>query len=466
MATPYRDRLFGPEQDARIQAEIDNAQITGITSREQIINPYDLIDTQMYRNNAAGRALMNRHLEALKNIQSQQQASYDEWYNSAEQQALRQREAGLNPNLSDNIDAGSAAHTQVPDGNLLEGVPTVHDAVSSITGVVSTVASLASLPLSFAQLSMIPAQKALIGAQAGLATAQAGATAASASGQQLENLKSFEALIYSSAAGQFADAVAGAASAGTSFNADDFFANPDTFKGLFEAYAPEDTPQYRAAYDRAIGQVQKIKGEAYKLGGDTAQSQSAFAKALSDPYYDSNLLVQVAALEPVMKAIEDLRLLEQDYKTKLTELLDPSLEASSRNAKYKYETDYFNGFEGDKVALYEFMHKKAQAIAENASAQIYDHYHQIWKKDPESTAGVAAAYMILGKGNIPWYEFLISHGITSLDPPEYELVPKGSSSSPSPFSSSDRSYRTGTGQPNPVGPDGRRVLPKDFKWGD
>lgn len=459
MATPYRDRLFGPEQEARIQAEIDNAQVTGITSRDQIINPYDIIDTQMYRNNAAGRALMNKHLEALKNIQSQQQASYDEWYNSAEQQAMREREAGLNPNLSENIDAGSVAQTNAPDGNLLEGVPTVNDAVNSVTSIVSTLASVASLPLSFAQLSMIPAQKALLGAQAGLAGTQAIATANTASGQHLNNLHSFEGLIYASAAGQFADAVASATSSGQSFNVDDFFSNPDTFKGLYEAYVPEDTPQYKAAYQRAIGQVQKIKGEGYKLNKDTALNQTAFSEALSSPYYNDDVLLQLASLSPVMAAQEQLRLLQLDYDTKLLEISDPTLEASSRNAKYKYETDYFNGFEGDKVALYEFMTKKADALLRQCESEIYDNYFKIWKKNPKSTAGLGAAYLILSKGGHAWYEFGAANLISNIDT-KYEEV---DSSSSTPI---NRSYSIGTGQPNPVGPDGKRVLPLNFKWGD
>lgn len=375
--------------------DILSSDVTNITDRSQIINPYDYLDVSLYKNTSGGQSLYNEHLKALQNIQSQQEASYKEWYDSEEQQSIRQRDAGLNPNLTE-LSPSQSSDAQFPTDSPLSGIPTTGDQISKVASLVSAAASIAALPATFAATS----------AQASLATSQAALVGAQKAGQQLNNIKSFEGLIYASAAGQFADAVAGAAASGSQFVPDDFFNNLRSDDTLFSAYAPEDTPQYRAAYGRAINQVQKIKGEGFKLGTDSATNQSSFAEALSNPYYDKDVLLQIASLEPVMQAFEDLRLLQLDYDTTLLRLSDPSLDAAAKNAKYKYESDYFNGFNGDEVAAAEFATKKADSIIKSATSTIFENYLKIYKKDPHSAKGLAAAYMILNGQHMQWSEFL------------------------------------------------------------
>ena len=51
--------------------DILNTDIGEVTSRDQIINPYDYISSSYYRNTARGRALYNEDLARLQEYQKQ-----------------------------------------------------------------------------------------------------------------------------------------------------------------------------------------------------------------------------------------------------------------------------------------------------------------------------------------------------------------------------------------------------------
>lgn len=418
----YNRRGFSRNTDRsysdKVYDAIYNSAVTDITSREQIINPYEILDTSQYVYSNRGHSLYDEDLNALIAIQKQQQAAYDEWYDSASQQILRERQAGLNPDLIGNVDSGESASTEPLAGSSpMDPVPNdvdiANSVLSSVSSLIHSSAQIAALPTSFAQARLAGSQSKLVDSQL--------------SGQELNNLKSFEGLVYSAAAGRFADAASSAADAGTPFDVDAFFApDSNSFDGIFEAYAPVDDSRYRAAYTTALKNVQKIKGEGYKLSGDAVSQQTTFAEALSNPYFDSDLLSQIALMEPVMKFQEDVRILNLQYQENLykiknkaiTEVGDTAIDAFLKRekasaAESKYKIDYFANFKGDDAALYDMYQKKFTALRTRAIGDVYNNYWSIWKKDPLSTKGLGASYFITNGEHMKWFEYLGMFGLSN-----------------------------------------------------
>lgn len=372
-----------------------------ITSRDQIINPESIINPQMYGNSSHGRASYESDLSALRNYQKQQEAAYLDWYNSPEQVAQRDRDAGLNPNLVGLEGAATGVQTDSSSGSPLQNVMSdeqiraqkiqnISSILSGVSSLIGTISSVGGLVNSFAQIGLTRTQ-----------TQQS----------ELTNANLFQQLVHKDVAGRVANAMSSAMSAGKVFSIDDFFGNADNFSGIFESYAPADNAQYRSLYDSTLKQTQSLLGQAFTVNKDTASNQSDFARLVSNPYYSDDIVLQVGMLEPVMQGMENLRLAQQEFETFANEMrlkysqgIDVQSAIDASNAQFvanatqaNYNEDYYSHLDGEEQARYDALIKKSQSILDNIEASVRDNLFQIWDKNKSSQRGLSAAYMLLGQ---------------------------------------------------------------------
>ena len=404
------------------------SSVTGITSRDQIINPYDILVQGAYRNTALGQAQYQEDLNSLLAIQAQQQAAYDEWYNSELSQIDRQRAAGLNPDLL-GVEAGAASDTQLPQGSPLEGVPTngeiFNNIASGVSGIVGSIATVAALP-----------------SQIGAARAALNLSKSQNTGQMLSNVVAAEGAMFGGISNMVSDAAVAAAQAGKTFDFNQYLSETD-FSDIFTTYAPEganiETGPYAAAFRRAKNAVQKHRAAAYSLGKESTDSQTDFGRVMADPYADADVLVQIAYLEPIAKAMRSIDELTAQFNlTKLNlqqtyvDGLDGDLAAQEFNqrlnaaiAKGKYDTNYYENFKGDEIAALDLAIKRSQSIISGAAAAIKDNYTKMWQnKNLTYAQRMAAQYMVMDNVSKKWSDWLVAYnaanGITA--PPSDKSV--------------------------------------------
>lgn len=405
-----------------------NSSVTGITSRDQIINPYEILNIAAYKNTARGQARYQEDLNELLAIQAQQQAAYDEWYNSEQSQVDRQRAAGLNPDLL-GVEAGMAADTQSPDASPLEGVPTngeiFSQVASGVSAIVGNIASVAALP-----------------SQIGAARSALNLSKSQTTGQNLSNLLAAEGAMFGGISNMVSDAAVLAAQNGEKFDFNKYLSDTD-FSDVFHTYAPpgsniENGP-YAAAFRRAKNAVQKHRAAAYSLGKVSTDSQTEFGRVMADPYADADVLVQIAYLEPIAKAMRQIDELSAQFNiTKLNlqqtyvDGLDGDLAAQDFNqrlsasiAKGKYDVNYYENFKGDEIAALDLAIKKSQSIISGAAAAIKDNYTKMWQnKNLTYAQRMAAQYMVMDGISKKWSDWLVAYnaanGITA--PPSDKSV--------------------------------------------
>lgn len=117
-------------------------------------NPYDFISQSDYKKNRRGKAQYQEDLAQLQYLAELRQKESDREYTSESAQALRQRLAGINPDLN-GVSAGSEGITPSTSANPLEGIQTngerASQVVGDITSIISTTASLATGAMGIAQ---------------------------------------------------------------------------------------------------------------------------------------------------------------------------------------------------------------------------------------------------------------------------------------------------------------------------
>lgn len=424
-------RIYDPQDERglvkRDLSILDNiysvldTDIGTVTSRDDIINPYELVNINDFKRNARGQALYQHYLAMAQEYANRQQASYDEWYNSEQQQVARQDDAGLNPDLL-GIEPATAPETEsvgaVPGANLPTSGQIAFDAVGSVASLVATVGSLAALP------SSIGANVAA----AGVAKKQAGLIGAQQVGQELANLDAFEGKVYGALSANLADATASAVKSGQKFDFSSWLNNPESHAGVFESYAPSgvtvDDPRYGSAFNRAIRNIEKIKGPAFAINSSAASGQTEFARALADPYFDNDLLTQIAYLEPVSQAMAKIDILSRQFEIAKLNLqqtyvqgLDGELASQDFNTRLKasiakagFDTDYYDGFDGDEVAALDLALKKSDSIIRGTEAMIKAHFREIWHDTSKPFAARAGAmYQLMGGTPSNWKTWLVSY---------------------------------------------------------
>ena len=380
----YKYMTFGGQAHFRDSYNILSKPIGSVTSRDQFIDPYSLVNINYYKRTAGGKALYNADLQRAISYREQQEAAYQDWYNSPEQVALRERQAGRNPDLIDGaLGSGEAADTQPSGTSPMEGIPTVGEQVATgiqtTMSIVSTIGNLISLP---SQIMNLGASSKLIGAQANLVN--------------MQGLKEFEGLVYNDISDKFASALSAAADAGQfGYTIADFMKSftAEQSEELFSAYSPEDTPKYRSAFKRALGNFQKIQGSAFETGANTVANKSTFAKLLSHPYHDKDLTLMVAMMEPV-----------EEIRQHLDEWIN--------NVK----GDYIAALDGGMLAQ-EYMNSQrfqnqiaeANGYIASVDAAIKKNLLDYYKANPVSLSGMNALSLLLGHGPMSWQDQLANY---------------------------------------------------------
>lgn len=392
------------------QEQFSKIKTSGITSREQIIDPYQLVQASQYGNNRVDRAQYESDLAQAIRIAEMQEASYAEWYNSEAQQIARQKAAGLNPDLNGTVESGGASDVAAPDGSPMDGIATNEEfatnAFNSLNSLIGGLSSVASLATSFSQLPLFKSQKDLVDSQV--------------NNLELANITQFEKLAHNAISDKLSKAISSAADLGKAFDFDAWFSDDENFADIIPSYAPSDDARYTHALNRVRNGSQSLLSQAYSTSAATGQNKFDFASILANPYMESDVVLMHAQLAPVMAAFEQLRLLERDYqialKTKdkaIFENTDPNVAASAINAENTYKSEYFSNLNGDEIALSEQRLKVADSILKDCSAAIYSHFKQIFEKDPTSPEGRAAAFMILSGAHMSWYEYLLNNVVES-----------------------------------------------------
>ena len=382
-----------------------------ITDRSQIINPEEILAQGNWTNSAASIAEYNKALQALRNIQAQQEAAYEEYYNSPINQVQRDQVAGLNPDIL-GLSGSQAAQAGVGESQPYSGLPTSEELAfqkqqvrnQQVANVLSSIATVANLANAFSGLAVLPNQVKLLNNQSDLTSTQADSSL-------LQNLSSFENLVGTEISSRLSDNISSSLSLGQSLDINEWFSNEKNFENLFESYSPADTPAYRNAFDNVRKRMQFSLGRAYAQGKVTAENQGSFSALVADPTYSADQLIQIAQLRPYMDARRDLEIARNEYETKLAEWNTKYQDALSvrdavdvANAKNEYDAEYYSNMDAEKMALYDSYIKQAEGIRSRMRSKIDSNLMEIYEAHPYDIKGFGAAYAFDNAG-LTWYEY-------------------------------------------------------------
>lgn len=398
-----------------MSAKLAALSTTDITSRDQIINPYEFLGSpDGYGYTRSGKALYNTLLEQAKLIAQQQEASYIEWYESSEQQAVREREAGINPDLAGLAD-NAAVQTTMPSTSPTDGLLTngevALNAFNMLSSIIGAAGAAAGLATTFSQLNINKATEQLVQGQA--------------DAQTLSNLRSFEESAYGTITDRLSTAISAAGDLGQTFDIDSWFADENNFSDILGTYAPNDDVRYSTSLASIRKGSQSILSKAYKQSQTTGENRMGFAKVLADPYHTTDAVLTAAILSPVMDAIRKYEQLNTDANSARADVTKRIIEGvdidkvvqgidagNSRSvAENNFYTEYYNAADGSQFSVYDLMQKKGEAIAKGAAAAIYQNLWDIYENDPTSLEGRAAAFQIGSGLHLSWQEYLVINGL-------------------------------------------------------
>lgn len=393
--------------DAFLDNLLNDPDLYNITDRSQIINPEEILSRFKFGTSDAEVARYNKALQALRNIQAQQEVAFEEWYNSTSQQAIRDREAGLNTDILGISGQSQASGVSQQTESPYDGVTTDETRMfeqqslrlQKFQSVMSAVSSICNIPATFAS--------------AFGALTQGKASKASSQLTQLQMLKEFESLAGGEISSRLTDSISSALEAGQSLDLVEWFGNDDNFSGILESYSPPGT-DFSASFANVRKRMQRTLGSAYGEGKVTADNQGSFSALLADPRYSSDQLVQIAHLKPYMKARTDLQLLNDEYQSKVTRLKDSYISGfnvdaavDAANAKFAFDGEYYSSRDGAAEALNEWYMKEADGIVARMRSAIQHNLFDMYDKNQNNERGFAAAYLS-SANSVEWYEYLIA----------------------------------------------------------
>ena len=132
------DIAYNKFQQIQAYEDMFASGVGEVTDRNQIINPYD-VDPNIFGFSRAGKARYQQFLNQAIAYAQQQEAAYKEWYESPEQQAIRERRAGLNPDIIglDDAQAGSVSYDQPsPIDSIRTNEQIAFDSISSFSQLI------------------------------------------------------------------------------------------------------------------------------------------------------------------------------------------------------------------------------------------------------------------------------------------------------------------------------------------
>lgn len=389
--------------------------IGSITSRDQIIDPYSLVKQSSYKNTNKGRAQYQADLQRAQLYAQRQEASYKEWYESPEQQVLRERASGRNPDLVE-TSGGSAADVQMPTESPLTGTESTGQIASrvigDVTSVVGTLASVANLAVAFQD---IPLKRQQVG--------------------NLELQNEFQDIMNTGALGlQVANDIGSllgtamndhlASGSTDSFDFDSWFANDDNFSSLSSVYG--SNPRYPMVLANQRKAMLAHQKNALSMQNDVASGQMNLGQILSDPRLSSSQKLTAIQLRPfteanikVAQSRVDLEMAVNDWNLQFTKGRDVNKAIEATNAQFDsqiaesgYTEDYFSGLNGKLVASFEQYLREVMTTTKTLEQTINQGYLDMYNNDPTGIGGFKAAYLYGSNGGRSWQEVVLS---TSLD---------------------------------------------------
>ena len=388
------------ERSNSLQSEIDALQRSGINSRDQIINPAEILSNYSFGNSASERKKYNEYLKLLTDIQAQQQASYDEWYSSPEQEAIRMRQAGLNPDIL-GISGSGVPDTNTNDLNPLEGVPSngeiFNNVISGISSIVGSLSSVASLATAF---TSIPLTKQNI-------------SNAQLLGEQLDlqNESSLGALLASDIADLFATAqnVHLRSNSSEPFNIEQWFSDDANFAPLSAIYG--NSPRFASQLNKQRNAVMQHMTKASQMQKDLSSNIYDTGEIISSPFYSDDQKITMIQLRPFIAACAEadtaevkLRKTLADIRDKYSSGLDIDKAIDVANLQNKYQSDYYTEANGHYVAAFEQYLRDVSKPAYELERSINQSYLDLFNSDPSGSGAWKAAYLFGSKGGSSWKE--------------------------------------------------------------
>lgn len=411
------------------------AGVGEVTDRSQIIDPY-AIDPSLFGFSRAGKARYQQFLNQAITYAQQQEAAYKEWYESPEQQAIRERQAGLNPDIIglDDAEAGSVSYDQPSP---LDGIRTneqiLFDSVSSFSQLIGSLSSVANLATAFTSIPGIrQANKNLI-TEGDLLNAQLVGQNLANEAVDIGNIASLSLGISNDIANLF-----GAAKlADPDLDVDAWFSDDSNFTTLESIYGKN--PRYKSVLAQSRKAVLDYQKSVNADLADQAQSNFDFAKVINSPLYSDDQKIMAAQLGPFMELMIAQEVMDMEFNKALDEwmierqsYLDAESDAARINAINGYEADYYSELDPHMAAGNVNMTNAENIIyldsvdsafrgkvenfvnrvlynAKNLEYQINKNYAAQYRADPNGYGGWKAAYLFSTNGGASWSDYYLAN---------------------------------------------------------
>lgn len=396
-----------------------------ITDRSQIINPEQILAQGNWNNSADSIAEYNKALQALRNIQAQQEAAFAEYYNSPLNQAQRDQVAGLNPDIL-GLSGSQAVEAGVGESQPYSGLPTseqlafqseqikqlkFQNIISALSAVTSLASAFSTLPLNIQ--NAINAKKAgenldLQNAALGLANQNASLTNEAL---DLANQNSFGVSIAKDIAGLLSTAQQKHLESGSTdpFDLDAWFADDSNFSSLEAIYG--SSPRYTSTLSHQRKAVLEHQRNAAISQKDFASNTFGLGEIISSPYYSPDQKLTMIQLKPFTIACAKAEQAEVALSTTIAHIkkqyaegIDVSKAIDVANRQSSYQADYFSEADGKKVAAYEQFLRDVSLPGYEMEKAINQGYLDYFNTDPSGEAGWKAAYLYGSKGGASWHE--------------------------------------------------------------
>ena len=398
--------------------DVLSSPIGQVTSRDQIIDPYSVVLQSQYKNTKKGRADYEADLAQAKQFAERQEAAYQEWYESPEQQALRQRAAGINPDLVglSETAAGDVQSTDFVPGqsfptlgqSLVQGATSIASVVSSLSGIASLATAFSDIPLKAQTLNNLQI------------------------GEEALTLANIDSLKHS-LAGDISDLLATAVQSHLNsdspepFNYDAWFSDDSNFEPLKPVYG--NFSSYPAALSLARKQSLQFHKNASNLQSDTLNADYSVGQILSDPRLSPSQKLTAIQLRPYTEACiaadksrseleKVLNDWNRDFRSKVSVdkaavAFDSSNDASA--AQSNYTVDYLGEVDASLVAAFERYLRDTTLVASELERNINTGYLAMYNCDPLGYDGFRAAYLYGSKGGHSWQDAFITRSQSDVE---------------------------------------------------
>lgn len=389
-----------------------------ITDRSQIINPEEILSQGNWTNSAESIAEYNKALQALRNIQAQQEAAYEEYYNSPINQVQRDQVAGLNPDIL-GLSGSQSAQAGVGESQPYSGLPTSEQLLfqseqikqQKFQNIISALSAVTSLATAFSTIPL-NIQNAKNAKKAGEnLDLQNIALGFSNEALDLANQNSFGASMAKDIAGLLSTAQQKHLDSDSTapFDLDAWFADDSNFSSLEAIYG--SSPRYASTLAHQRKAVLEHQKNAAISQKDFASNTFGLGEIISSPYYSPDQKLTMIQLKPFTIACAKAEQAEVSLSTTISNIkkqyadgLDVSKAIDAANTHSSYQADYFSEADGKKVAAYEQFLRDVAVPGYEMEKAINQGYLDYFNTDPSGEAGWKAAYLYGSKGGASWHE--------------------------------------------------------------